>query len=118
MVKPIRKIKLKEIVIVLIVLILFINLVKSWVKLTERLRFIKETKIKLVEKKTRQDNLKREFARTQTGEFIEKQAREKLNMGKEGELIILLPTPVLPVSPTPIPVDTAANWQKWVRLFL
>ena len=114
----IRKFSLKKILILTFVLILFINLVKSWVKLNARLKIIKEAKLELVEEQKRQENLKREFARTQKPEFIEKAARNKLNMGKEGELVILLPSPVLPASPTPTPIDTASNWQKWVRLFL
>ena len=109
---------LKTIFIFSVLLILFINLIKSWVKLNERLDFIKNAKIKLVKEQKKQIDLKREFARSQTSEFVEKQARDKLNLSRDGELIILLPTPVLTLSPTPTPIDTAANWQKWVRIFL
>lgn len=113
-----RKIAIREIIIIAVVMLLFLNLMKSWVKLNSRLQFIKEAKIRLVEEQKREENLKRDLARTQTPEFIESQARDKLNMAREGELIILLPTPVIAFSPTPMPIDTAANWQKWMRLFL
>ena len=109
--------KRKDLLIVLVILILFINLVKSWVKLNERLRFLKESRLSLVEEQKKKENLERELARSQTSEFIERQAREKLNMGRDGEITILLPTPAISESPTPTSIDTSANWEKWVRLF-
>ena len=112
-----RRINLKEILLIIIVLSLFINLIKSWIKLGERLEIIKESKIKVIEEQKKQEDLERKLAQAASREFIEKQAREKLNMAKEGELIILLPSPVLSASPTPEPSDTSANWQKWMRLF-
>jgi len=116
--KKLQKPTFKKILMLAIIFILFFNLVKSFRKLTDRLGIIKEAKLELVEEEKRQENLKRELAKTQSLEFIEKAARDKLNMGKEGELIILLPTPVLSPSPTPITIDKAANWQKWARLFM
>ena len=113
-----KKITPKGVVLLVILISLVFSSVKSWVKLNDRLKFIKETKLKLVEEEKKQENLKRELARTESIEFIEKQAREKLNMGREGEVTVLLPTPVVFVSPTPTPMDTAANWEKWIRVFL
>lgn len=115
--KDVKKFNLKEIILLVIVLLLFGSLIRSWTNLAERQKIIKEAKIKLAEEQKEQDNLKRELVRSESTGFIEEQAREKLNMSREGELIILLPTPMISPSPTPSPVNTSANWQKWVRLF-
>lgn len=114
----IKKLKIKELFLIAIIFVLFVNLIKSWDKLNDRLQFIKDAKLKLVAEQKKQDNLKRELAKTLTYNFIEKQAREKLNMNKEGEMVVLLPTPNISLSPTPTPKDTASNFQKWMRLFL
>ena len=112
-----KKITLKDILFIAIVLFFFVKAVSSWMKLTDRLKIIRESKIRVAEEQKKQEDLKRELAQAESQKYIEKQAREKLNMGKEGEIIILLPTPDLSPSPTPIPLDTSSNWQKWVRLF-
>ena len=113
-----KKINFKFIIICIILAVLLVNLVKSWINLSDRLNFIKDTKIKLAEEKNEQENLKRELARTESRDFIEKQARDKLNLGKEGEFVILFPSPVLIASPTPVPEETNTNWEKWAQLFL
>lgn len=114
----IKKFSLREIIIAAVLLMLLVNVFKSWVRLNLRLQFIKDAKIKLVEEEKKQENLQRELAKTQTNDFIEKEAREKLNMTKDGEFIIMLPTPMLPISPTPTPIDEATNVEKWISLFL
>ena len=98
-------------------LVLFVNLINSWMKLKERINLIKETENKVIEEEKFQENLERELAQAESDVYIEKQAREKLNMGKDGEIVVLLPTPVLSPSPTAVPDDRSTNWQKWMRLF-
>src|SRR3989337_3580205 len=95
-----KKITLKDILLIAIVLFLFVKAVSSRMKLTDRLKIIRESKIRVAEEQKKQEDLKRELAQADSREFIEKQAREQLNMAKEGEMIILLPTAVLSPSPT------------------
>jgi cell division protein FtsB len=51
-------------------------------------------------------------------EFIEQEARNRLNLGKPGETVVILPPNVgqtetnLPEKPPELP-----NWQKWLKLF-
>jgi cell division protein FtsB len=97
--------------------ILGINLVRSWVQLGHRGDIIKETKDKLQEEVLLQDNLVRKLAGIKSPEFVEKQAREKLNLGKAGEIMIILPS-ISPIAePTPTPVDTSSNLEKWIKVF-
>ena len=63
------------------------------------------------------ENLKRELAKTQSETFIERQVRDKLNLVKEGEIIVILPTISPFVEPSPIPIDTSSNIEKWWKVF-
>lgn len=63
--------------------------------------------------------LKGELNEVRSPEFIEKEARDKLGYGREGEVIVLLPPTPTP-TPTPQAEDTMSsltNWQKWGRLY-
>lgn len=62
--------------------------------------------------------LKEEQMRVETPEFIEEQARNKLNLTREGEVVVVLPE--LPISPIPqaqTELSEEPNWQKWWKLF-
>lgn len=56
----------------------------------------------------------------ESDQFIEKEARDKLNMAKEGETIVILPETLKlrgQESETS-PEENLPNWQQWLRLFL
>lgn len=62
------------------------------------------------------EELKRKLELRKTPEVIEQEARDKLNMVKPGEAIVILP-PISPVSSAQNPDQNLANWQKWLKLF-
>ena len=98
--------------------VLAFNFVRSWWQRRERGDIIQKSQLKLEQMKQEQENLKRELARVESFEYIEKQARDKLNMGRVGEAVMILP-PITPkVYPTPTPIDQSSNWEKWLRVFL
>lgn len=99
-------------------LMLAINLFRSWRHLSTRGDVIQKAKDRLQEQKDLQDNLVRKLAGIQSQEFVEKQAREKLNLGREGEIVVLLPSISPILEPTPTPQDTSSNFEKWLKLFL
>lgn len=104
--------------ILIICIVLFINLIRSFFHLQKQGKIIKGVEEKLREVTAEQDDLKRQLARSKSHQFIEKQAREKLNLGKEGEVIIILPSISLYLEPTPMPIDTSSNWEKWLKVFI
>lgn len=71
------------------------------------------------------DNLKQENNRlqseleyVQSEEFVERQAREKLNYVKPGEAIVVIPDSVLKAATaSAAPTPPSPNWQQWLRLF-
>lgn len=96
---------------------LAINFIRSWIHLNSRGDIIEQARIRLEKKEAERDGLERKFAGIKSAPYIETQAREKLNLARPGEVVILLP-PTTPVTPISIPIDHRANWEKWVDLFL
>jgi cell division protein FtsB len=86
--------------------------------LARRGDIVKQSQGRIEDEKEIQDDLKRKLARAQSQEFIERQAREKLNLGREGEVVLILPTISLPPEVTPTPIDNSGNWKKWAKVFL
>jgi len=74
----------------------------------------KKKELSLVEEKNKK--LKESLGKVQSTEFIEKEAREKLGMSKEGEIIIVMP-PILG-NQINIYEENEPDWQKWWRLFI
>lgn len=79
-------------------------------------------KVKQVEL-NRNLELKKELEASKSGDFVERQARDKLNMGRPGEVVLIVPDPTSPrlrgagsEQESKIVVQEA-NWRKWVRLF-
>lgn len=51
-------------------------------------------------------------------EFVEKEAREKLNLVKPGETIVVIPQSVLQAATaSAAPIPPPPNWEQWIRLF-
>ena len=104
--------------LLLLCLVLAVNIVRVWLNLSRRGDVIKKAEERWEKTKNDNETLKRELARVQSKDYIERQARDKLNLGKEGEIVVLLPS-ISPIeSPTPTPIDESANWEKWVRVFV
>ncbi len=63
--------------------------------------------------------LKQQVEVAQKPEFIEKEAREKLGMTKEGETIVIMPKSQYPISNIQLQAESEKlpNWKKWWRLF-
>ena len=75
----------------------------------------------LTHEKEENDRLKRKLYEVQSPEYIEKQAREKLGMSREGEYVVMLPAslsaqkkaidePIVTLVSLPV-------WKQWLSLF-
>jgi cell division protein FtsB len=83
---------------------------------------IQAEKAKLAKIQAENDTLLSELAQAQNPNFIEKEIRNKLGLGREGEATVVLPdTETLKKLAPKIPsqVDTLPdpNWIKWKKLF-
>ncbi len=108
-----------RIIVVGISLFVVVSLSQSVWRLWKKQDFVGEREMALVQEKALNAKLKQEFEEAQTPEFVEREAREKLGMTREGETIVILPK-----SQIPNPNDQEkqkepliSNWKKWWRLF-
>jgi cell division protein FtsB len=67
------------------------------------------------------EELKKQLSYAQTLEFLESQARNKLNMARPGETVMIVPESeiqkVLGVKIENMPDVHLPNWQGWLKLF-
>ena len=108
--------RLVRMVIFTLSLFLIISLIRSIWSLLQKENIVIEEEKRLAEIRRKNQELKSKLTDLEGKTFIEKQAREKLGLGKEGDFVVLLPsiTPVVEPSPTPV----LENWQKWVKLYI
>ena len=86
----------------------------SLVKKGER---TKQMEQKATELETKKKELTERLEYVKSEEFVEKEAREKLNMAKEDEVIVVLPEKLeLRGQESEIDEDLP-NWRQWLRLF-
>lgn len=79
---------------------------------------VQEREMALENATKKNDELKRKFEEVQTPAFIEREARDKLGMTKEGEVVVLLPEIH---SPDPNDLknrgEDLPSWKQWWKLF-
>jgi cell division protein FtsB len=110
--------KIVNIILAILLVIFAVNTFNSVSRISQREKVIERAEGKLNELEDSNEQLKRKKAMVESQEFVEKEARNKLNLGKEGEIALILPSISPIVTPTPMPIDTSPAWQKWVKLFL
>lgn len=95
--------------------LLVLNLARSIIALSKKGELVKQAEEKLAQERLENDELKRELSEVQSPDYIEKEAREKLNLGKEGEIVIILPS--IPPEPGEKLIEELPNWKKWLNLY-
>lgn len=83
---------------------------------------IEAEKAKLAKIQAENSKLAQEIAQTQSPDFIEKEVRDKLGLGKAGEATVVLPDDdtLRKLAPQmPVEIDTLPdpNWVRWEKLF-
>lgn len=100
-------------------LLVILTLPRSIYDLWKRRDIVKDRQAELTRVMADNEKLKKELEEAQTPEFIEKVAREKLGLVKDGETIVLLPQQPLTAEniESSGEVPNEVNWKKWWRLF-
>lgn len=110
---------MKKIIFVIIVIILLFminDLVRSMWDIWQKKDVVSEAQSQLDFQKQENQRLKSALAYSKTPEFIEKQARDKLFMAKQGEQKILIPQESQN-SQNLQNQENEPNWKKWWDLF-
>jgi len=111
------RIPLIHLIAIVGLLVIIFGLSQSVVRLMSRKSMLKTKQEELVRLQKEQENLQNKLKIAQTPEFIEKEAREKLNLGKVGETIVLIEnSELIPHTSSPISPQEP-NWKKWWNLF-
>ncbi len=63
-----------------------------------------------------QAELQKTLSYVQTPEFVEKEAREKLGYGKEGEVVLIMPK--FAEQPKVVEKEQLSPWQQWWKLYV
>ena len=108
--------------LLLIVFILVFSLVKNVLKAKNAASNIAESKRKVAELRRENDELGKEIDSVESAFFLEKQARDKLGLAKEGEMVIILPDEETLKKAFPNKEDQKdelplPNWKQWLKLF-
>ena len=104
-------------VILVIAWLIIISLAKDVWQIRTGFNRITESERRLVAEEARQSNLKQKLELVQTQPYIEKLIREKLNMQKVGEVIVVMPKKgSLRTVDEVEPGLPEHNWEKWWKL--
>lgn len=107
---------LKKIIFSFFLISLFFYLIPNIFNYYKKLDFYKSIKTRLEKEEKKQTKLQTEIIKKNSENELEKIIRNQLNMTKDNEVIVLLPSPQITNSPTPTP--QLENWQKWLKVFL
>lgn len=108
--------------LLIVSLVLILAIGRSTLRLLGRGDAIKEAEKRVEELREEQAKLLQMKERVETKEFIEEQAREKLGLAKEGEVVVVLPSEeVLRKFAPEIEEEEFAEklpiWRRWKRMF-
>ncbi len=96
---------------------LVISLTRSIVDAWQKGGLLDREEERFAKAKLENEELNRESVKLQSPEYIEKQARDKLGLGKEGEAVVVLPplpTITVPEGQTNNSEKSQSVWQQWV----
>lgn len=110
------KSRFSNLIILIVGLFLIVNLSRSIWQLYKAGDQIKEAEDNATQMQAENNELKKKFSTVQSPAYLEKIAREKLGLAKEGEMVVILP-PVEPEATKSGNQTNLQNWQKWWKLF-
>ena len=106
---------IKNIIFVFLLLFLFSSLLRNLFGYKSKLQFYQQFKQNFDRETKRNIELKTEVVRKKSVEEIEKTIRNNLNLLKDNEVALIIPSPpkvLISVTPTPLP-----NWRQWWELY-
>lgn len=109
------KTKLVNLLILVVGLFLIVNFSRSIGELLKAGERVKDEEKKLQELEKKNEDLNKKLEEVQSSNYLEKMARDKLGLVKEGEVVVILPP--LPSSEPATSKENLSNWQKWWKLF-
>jgi len=112
--------KLIPSLIIIFSLYLIVSLSREIFELIQKEKIIGKEQLKLEELKVENQVLREQLNYVQSEGFVEKEAREKLGMNKEGEIVVILPEDfeeMVEQSQGAVEPEEIPNWKQWLGLF-
>ena len=110
---------------ILACILLVISFISNIARTRQMRSVLDEAQISLEELQSKQAELQQNLQQTEGDFFVEKEARNKLGLVKENEIVLVLPDDETLRRLSPIEEDANeeyllpdANWKKWKQLFL
>jgi len=105
-------------------LFLLYSVARNISRITNADQSLDDARRELARLEDQQTTLQKELEKVTSQEFVEKEARDKLNLAKEGEIVLVLPEDgvLKSLSPRRVKAEEAytlpdPNWKKWMQLF-
>ena len=111
------KSKLFQLILLAVGLMVVYSLSLSVIDLWKHRDLVTERQAALKSVKAENERLKRALEESQSEEFIEREAREKLGLSKPGEVIVFMEKPIEATNPGQVQEASGPNWKKWWKLF-
>ena len=108
--------KLLSLFIIIFGLFFIASLGRNVYDLTRTSKQIEKAEIKVAGLEKDQEELKKQLEYVKSDQFVEKEAREKLNFVKEGEVVVVLPQEDSNQKPDTSNQKPISNWQKWIKV--
>jgi len=103
-------------VFLLIVWVLIVSMIKDYMQTKKGFLRVKETENRLKTAKETNENLKKKLSLVSSEEYKEKLIREKLNMQKDDEVVVVLPGKQGETIRQDSGERVMANWEKWLSV--
>jgi cell division protein FtsB len=112
--------KIINLAILIIGIGLIINLSRDILRLLKADDRISQAQQRVEELEKQQAELQEKKDYFESDQFVEEQARNKLNLSKEGEAVVILPPNVDELVGYQQPEETPVipNWRQWLNLFM
>lgn len=105
------------VVVIVILLIIIRNISMSIHSMINNQNFLNGLEQETFQKKQESKFLTQQLEYVKKDSYVEQEARDKLGMVKNGETIVIIPSPSITPSQISIAPDTQPNWLKWWKLF-
>jgi cell division protein FtsB len=112
-----QRVSILPVIAIVGLLVTIVGLSQSVVRLMGRKGMLQAKQEELERLQKEKESLQNKLTLSQTPEFIEKEAREKLNLAKAGETVILLESGEAQAQTKGNETIISPNWKKWWNLF-
>ena len=102
---------------VIVLGIIINNLLHSIYDLWHKQDLLTSAKKELDTEKLKNSKLKGELSYTETQQFLDETARNKLFLAKPGEKQVLVSKNLIKIDNQNLNIDRTQNWQKWLQIF-